>query len=249
MSPPLRYRSSSASHPGAVRPHNEDALHEDAQSGVWAVADGMGGHENGRWAADTVVSALAHAPLNGSPEADVQALADAAGQANAAIHAHAQARGATMGTTLAGLVCREGRAFAFWAGDSRVYRVRAGSIARLTRDHTAVQDLVDQGALRPEDAETHPMGHVLARAIGPEAQVAVDVVEEAVLPDDAFVLCSDGLIRVVEEREIAAAVASGDPAHAADGLVQAAVSRGAPDNVTVITVACEEATQLLGAGT
>lgn len=229
---------------GKVRANNEDSFCDRGEDGLWAVADGMGGHENGEWASAEVVQAMASVHLPARFEDACQIIASALHRANARIWEEASDRGIQMGSTAVVLYLR-GRQFAvFWVGDSRVYLLRGGTLHRLTRDHTQVQELIDRGMLGEAAAEGHPMAHILARAVGVEPSVEVDVITDEAWAGDVFLLCSDGLTGPVPEAAIAETLDLRDPAGAADRLVQRALDRGAPDNVTLVVVALDEATML-----
>ncbi|HZL00419.1 MAG TPA: protein phosphatase 2C domain-containing protein [Caulobacteraceae bacterium] len=245
MTPPgLRLVDAARTDPGRIRAVNEDSHAARPDQGLWAVADGMGGHENGQWASRTLVGALAEAVLSGDFEADSLKVADAIHAANAVIHAEAREAGKTMGTTAAALLVRDRRFAVLWAGDSRVYLLREGVLHHLTRDHTQVQDMVDRGMLTPEEAAHHPMSHVISRAVGVEASLEVDVIVDQAAVGDVFMLCSDGLYNVVGDPLIADVLGADRPARACERLVAAALAGGAPDNVTVIAVACDPITLL-----
>jgi serine/threonine-protein phosphatase Stp1 len=131
-----------------------------------------------------------------------------------------------------------------WVGDSRIYLRRADMLVPLTRDHSQVQEMVDRGLLSPEEAEDHPRGHVLARAVGVGARIAVDVVTDGVELGDRYLLCSDGLSGQVADPELSAMLGLPDQSEAIEALVARALDRGAPDNVTAILVGIQEATRL-----
>jgi serine/threonine protein phosphatase PrpC len=240
----LRFRTTSVTHTGLVRSANEDSFVAQEQAGVWAVADGMGGHVNGQWASAQVAEALRARSLAGEFDADVSALADAIQDANTLIFSTAESQGTRMGSTVVTLYLNGDRFVCLWAGDSRVYLLRDGVLHRMSRDHTQVEDLVERGLLSREDAAHHPMSHVLSRAVGVEEVVNLDAVSDTALPRDVFLLCSDGLTGLVSEDEIGERLAS-LPADAACGrLLELVLARGAPDNVTMVAVACEEMTSL-----
>jgi serine/threonine protein phosphatase PrpC len=240
----LRFRTASRTHVGLVRSHNEDSFVAHEQAGVWAVADGMGGHENGQWASSTVADGLSARALTGDFNADVDALADAVQQANALIFSTAEAQGKKMGSTVVALYLNGDRFVCLWAGDSRVYLLRDGVLHRMSRDHTQVEDLVERGLITPEEAAHHPMSHVLSRAVGVEEVVNLDAVSDVALPRDVFLLCSDGLTGLVSEDEICERLSSYPAPAACDRLLELVLERGAPDNVTMVAVACEEVTNL-----
>jgi serine/threonine-protein phosphatase Stp1 len=241
--PALRLVDAALSDPGKVRAANEDAFLAAGDRGLWLVADGMGGHANGAWASRTIVEQLSQASLSGDLESDVSATAGALHAANARIFGEAQASGQRMGSTAAALLVAAGRFAVLWVGDSRVYLLRAGTLHQLTRDHTQVQEMVDRGLLSREEAANHPMSHVISRAVGVEAAMEVDVIVDEAAPGDIFMLCSDGLSGVVSSAEIAEVLSGQRPRMACERLVATCLERGAPDNVTVIAVACEPATR------
>lgn len=218
---------------GRWREQNEDAARVDAESALLVVADGMGGHPCGdvasQVAADTVAQAAGDLRIS---------LGDALAGAHAAVlQAAEDGRGsAGMGTTC--VACRLGRdgLEVAWVGDSRAYRLRAGALEALTRDHSEVQLLVDQGALTPEQATRHPGRHMLARAlgVGPLERSEVDDRTLPAAPGDRVLLCSDGLTSELEDGQIEALVAAhpGDQ-DAVDALIGAALEAGGRDNITV----------------
>jgi len=244
MSVNFRVRSTCVTHTGLVRAANEDSalVREEAQ--VWVVADGMGGHANGQWASQTVVSAIRAATLKGEFEPDVNGLIDAIQAANSHIFQAAQETGRSMGSTAVALYLCGDQFACVGAGDSRIYLLRAGQLYLITRDHTQVQEMVDRGILTPEEAVNHPMSHVLSRAVGVQGELQLEATADQALPRDVFLLCSDGLTGVVSEPEIADRLSHFNGDAACGRLLDLVLSRGAPDNVTMIAVACEEATAL-----
>lgn len=224
---------------GHGRKGNEDALLCLPERGLWAVADGMGGHEAGEVASAMVVEALANV-------AATDGFAERLGRADVALQAvndslaaisRAQDQKRPMGSTVVALWIDEGRYACLWVGDSRAYRLRGGTIRQISRDHSLVQDLVEAGMLDEAQAEGHPNANVLTRAVGASSRFKVDRVEGEVAAGDKFVLASDGLTRLVTAEEILAAVTAHAPDAAADMLLELALRRGAPDNVTFIIVA------------
>ena len=236
----FRYLVGSLTHTGLVRKENEDNIAVHPDRGLWAVADGMGGHANGRWASAQIVAELAAAPLASDLDADCDSIADALADANAKIVAAAEAAGQTIGSTVVALRIAGRRYACLWAGDSRIYRMRDGRLRQLTRDHSQVEQLVQAGIIKPEEAESHPMANVITRAVGVAPDLALDVVEDEIVSGDSFLLCSDGLSKCLSDGEIAAIVATHPPGEACDALLAATLKRGAPDNVSVIVVRCED---------
>jgi len=240
----LRMEWHAETHEGRVRDHNEDALFASDRLGVWAVADGMGGHERGEWASAAIVDALRAVPDMDDFNDQVSQTAAAIHQANTAIFTEAKARDISMGTTVVAAVIRDTRFAIVWAGDSRAYVLRDGQLHQLSRDHTRVQELIDRGFLTPEQSAGHPMSHVLSRAVGVMEDVELEAVTDVMQPGDVFLLCSDGLYGVVGEDEIAAALNSMHIDDAARALVAKCLDNGAPDNVTVVLIKASEATVL-----
>ena len=225
-------------HVGLRRKLNEDAVLDCGDAGIWAVADGMGGHDAGEVASAMVVEALSRL----SPAASFDDLAEKAvtalHEANTALRdlARLGARDGTIGTTVVGLAIGDDRYRCFWAGDSRGYRVRDGRIAQLTRDHSLVQDLVDAGMIEADEAEGHPNANVVTRAVGATDVLRVDAVGGEVRGGDTFMLASDGLTRLVNEAELLAGLRGANLAKSADHFIELALARGAPDNVSFVIV-------------
>jgi len=221
---------------GLRRKVNEDSLLVRTDRGLWAVADGMGGHDAGDVASAKVTEALMSLPVVYNLDDLVENAVVALKRANHELIALAAANGTerTIGSTVVGLAIADGQYRCFWAGDSRAYRIRGDQIIQLTRDHSLVQDLVNAGMLGPEEAQDHPNANVITRAVGVAEELRVDTVSGDAKPGDQFLLASDGLTRMVEDTELVAELASSRPAEAADKLIETVLSRGAPDNVTFI---------------
>jgi serine/threonine protein phosphatase PrpC len=234
----FRLDSAGLSHVGLVRSANEDAVLTDAARGLFAVADGMGGHGHGDVAARIVTAALASKGGNGLAAAE---LVDSLREANSSIRDWAASRGIRqMGATAVVTVVNGKSATVAWAGDSRVYRFDSSGLAQVTRDHSVVQELVESGQLTAAEAERHPHAHMVTRAIGAADELEVELAETDLTPGGGLLLCSDGLTTCVEDREIAALLAAAPDASAAcRSLIDAALRRGAPDNVSVVVVRVE----------
>jgi serine/threonine protein phosphatase PrpC len=225
-----------ASHVGHVRSLNEDRFLVAPESGLFAVADGMGGHAAGDVASSAVVQALATiAPAGSAGDLLARAKAGIA-TANAEIQSVAQARGTVVGTTVAALPVFAPHFACLWSGDSRIYRVRDGRIAQLSHDHTEIQSLLDRGVLTPEEASAWPGRNAVTRAIGVQARPEIELDHGLLEPGDLFVLCSDGLTQHVADWEIFDLCAGVCAQAACDALVSLTLTRGARDNVTVVAV-------------
>ena len=241
---PLRIESWAKTHEGRVRARNEDSHVARDGDGLWAVADGMGGHEGGEWASGRIVEELEAIDTKGDFEAVCAAAAEAIRAANGSILAEARNRGKQMGSTVVALL-NQGTLYAIlWVGDSRAYLMRGGALAQLSRDHSQVQEMVARGLMKPEQAIGHPMGHILTRAVGVQADVEVDRLDGELQAGDIFLLCSDGLHGVVGDGEIAGHLAREAPGEALEHLVELTLAKGAPDNVTAIAIWVSEPTLL-----
>jgi serine/threonine-protein phosphatase Stp1 len=223
-------------HVGLRRKVNEDSLLARTERGLFAVADGMGGHEAGDVASAMVVDALRQLPIVYGLDQLVESAIGALHHVNRELIelAHADDRTRTIGTTVVGLAIAEGQFRCFWAGDSRAYRLRGGQIRRLSRDHSLVQDLVDAGMLKSEDAEKHESANIITRAVGVAEELQVDSSAGEAEPGDLFLLASDGLTRLVNDEELLEALSSAQPENAADNLIDMVLARGAPDNVSIV---------------
>lgn len=237
------WRSWAVTHAGAVRTNNEDALVARPEAGLWAVADGAGGHEHGEVASGMLAETLGSLP-NDLDGADLMAkVRTSVLETHMTLRARADEEAAQTGgpvviaSTLVVLLA-SGQHFAcLWAGDSRAYLLRAGALTRLTRDHSLVQALVDQGALTEEQAEHHPHANVITRAVGADgADPELDKVTGVAETGDRYLLCSDGLTKTLDEASIGRVLAGDNPA---ERLVAAALDRRASDNVTAVVVAFE----------
>jgi len=225
-------------HVGLKRKLNEDSVLGLTEKGLWAVADGMGGHEAGEVASAKVVEALGQLPEGQHPEELAELAVKALQRVNQELMelAFDGLEQKTIGSTVVGLAIGDGQYRCFWAGDSRAYRIRDGGIAQLSRDHSLVQDLIAAKMLEPEDAESHPNANVITRAVGASEDLKVDTVGGVAFSGDIFILGSDGLTRVVSQVEILAALYSKPIEEAADALLEQVLERGAPDNVSFVIV-------------
>jgi protein phosphatase len=239
MSDPV-IRAGSASDVGLQRARNEDSFVMRPEVGLWAVADGMGGHGYGDVASRMAIDALKGLAAAPSGEALLEAVERAVLSANHDMRAFAERQGhQVMGTTLVALLIFRDHFACLWCGDSRAYLLRAGVLRQLTRDHSEMQDLVDRGVLEPHEAKLWPRRGVLTRALGAMEAPELDLISDRWAPGDVFLLCSDGLTTHCEDSDIAAALAGDDPQAVCDDLIALTLQRGASDNVTAIVLRCE----------
>jgi serine/threonine protein phosphatase PrpC len=222
-----------ATDPGRQRRGNEDALF--AAPPYFAVADGMGGAQAGEVASGIAMDLFAHSmPDDGSAE---ERLSTVAQVANARIHelSRSDRDRAGMGTTIAAVHVGDDEVAVAHVGDSRAYRLRDGVLEPLTRDHSLVQALIDQGRLTEEEAAHHPQRSIITRALGPEPSVEVETRTYRAAPGDVFLLCSDGLTSMVDDDTVARIIAAaGGLEAAARKLIDAANAAGGRDNITVV---------------
>ena len=219
---------------GSVREHNEDSYL--VKTPLFVVADGMGGHEAGEVASNIAVTTMeAHAPKSTSPEA----LAAAVIKANEAVLRGAQDGTGKpgMGTTLTAAFVFEDEATIAQVGDSRAYLLHDGQLQRITRDHSLVADLIEQGRLTEAEARFHPQRSVITRALGSDPHMQPDLYTLHVEEGDRLLLCSDGLCSMISDEDIEEILLDNPaPAHACDALVEEAIIAGGLDNVTVIVI-------------
>jgi serine/threonine protein phosphatase PrpC len=238
----LTFTSSSATHTGMVRQLNEDSLICRDGVGLWAVADGMGGHQAGDVASRQVTESLANVSSSRSIDDLLCATKGAINDANMKlIGMAAQYKGDRVpGSTVVALLIQGATAFVVWAGDSRIYRSRQGQVEQITKDHSHVQELVDQHLISPEEAHSHPMSNVITRAVGIDGSLELDCLQLAVRDGDRFLLCSDGLSRLLTLEEIQGLMQTEEIEESVQSLLHTALVRGAPDNVSIISVECRE---------
>jgi len=223
---------------GQVRVRNEDTMAVEPSEGLVVVADGMGGAPSGDLASSLAVQEVTGALKEG------EGMSEAVLRANQRIRDMTEAQPilAGMGTTVTALQVSSttGRFSVGHVGDSRAYLLTAGTFTQITRDHTMVRDMVDAGRIPASAEREHPLNHILSRALGTEDEVEVDLIEGETQAGDCFLLCSDGLVKVMEDEEMEEWVRRivGEPVEdLVVGMVEEANRRGAPDNVTVALLA------------
>jgi serine/threonine-protein phosphatase Stp1 len=223
---------------GKKRQVNEDALLDEPERAVWAVADGMGGHESGDVASRMAVAALLSCADMDDVDAAIDAFSGALERTNVELLQIAAGgdRPRTIGTTVVALTIRQARFGCVWAGDSRCYLIRERQIEQLTQDHSLVQDLVRSGMLAPDEAESHPDANVITQAVGASRDLRLDRVSGEARAGDHFVLVSDGVTRKLSDDELCVLVASRNPHQAAQEIERIVLERGAPDNLTAVIV-------------
>ena len=230
------FDAGSATDPGKVRPRNEDSHLVRTDAGLWAVADGMGGHEAGDVASQLIVKALDTITASGSASELLEETERRILLANRQIIEMSRQRGgAVIGSTVAILLISDDHYACLWAGDSRLYLARRDTIRQLSRDHTELEEMLASGAVNAEEAKNWP-NNVITRAVGVQDNPELEIVTGALEDCDIFVLCSDGLTKHVTDDEILQCVSSHGAQTSSATLVHLALERGGHDNVTVIVV-------------
>lgn len=230
----MRMQCWAASHPGSVRVRNEDAYLCRPEIGLFAVADGVGGCADGGSASRQVVGALQNLPDDILPAGLLSAVRSSLDGAHQRLLAVGLDGTEQSATTVVILLLDGDHLACLWAGDSRAYLVREGRLHRLTSDHSVVGEMLRAGKLTETQAERHPKGHIITRAIGAESKDRlVDKAIGFIEPGDRILLCTDGLSKVVAPNELADLVAGPNPAAA---LVSAALAKRARDNVTALVI-------------
>lgn len=225
-------------HQGLVRTSNQDSWL--AESALYGVADGMGGHRGGETASRVALEVFRNAVGKKKPGED--ALRRAVEAANRRVYEMSLQDESLqgMGTTMSVLWTRKDRLLIAHVGDSRVYRFRAGELVQITDDHSFVAELVRKNVITPEMAKSHPHRNIITRAVGVDPVVEVDVLEQTMEPGDIWLVCSDGLHGMVEDAEIQQILAEMDLDEAAERLLSRSLENGGYDNVTLVLIGCEE---------
>ena len=241
--PQFHLVSGAATHVGCVRKLNEDSYLDRADLGLWAVADGMGGHDAGDHASQLTIAGLDQIPLPTSAPAFLSSVKSALHSANAELRHEAAARGPgrIIASTVVTLLAYGQHYACVWAGDSRLYRLRDEALQQISRDHSHVQEMVDNQLLSAQEARNHPYSNVVTRAVGATDELELETCHDRLRSGDLFLLCSDGLTKEVEEAEIRAILMRESLFDAPYALIEAAIARGASDNVTVVAVQCRAA--------
>lgn len=233
------------------RPTNEDYCHAETliiqgeETGFFAVADGMGGHNKGEVASKMAIDKLKtyvfrHLEDNAEGVGDLKImLSRAFYETNKLVYekANKEEQFAGMGTTLIAAIINSNNLIVANVGDSRAYVFREDTLHQLTVDNSYVQELVKQGVIKPEDARTHPQKNVITRAVGTDKSVRVDFYQKKLQKKDVVILCSDGLTNMVDDSEIQNILRTCiNPQNCCDSLVELANKKGGKDNITIVCV-------------
>ena len=233
------WRSAARTDTGKVRARNEDAFLAQPEQGLWVVADGMGGHQNGALASRLIVESLAE-PSEGDLQQRLAELRKRLHDLNRRLGQELTVTAAqpdpVIGSTVVALLIEDDRAACIWAGDSRCYLWRGSRLYQLSRDHSLLQQLIDEQRLSPAEAARHPAAHALTRAIGASEELKLEILELDVLPGDAFLLCSDGLYQGLSADALGAALNLPSPLLALNRLFQQALDGPARDNLSAVVI-------------
>lgn len=225
-------------HRGGVRQQNEDAIFSSPSAGVWVVADGMGGHQGGEVASRIVCNSVERSVIAAGYNYTPQLLEQTIHTANQKIldHAAENMKSGTMGTTVVALHINDSDYSIFWAGDSRAYLLRSGQLHQLSRDHSQVEEMVERGLLHASEAESHPLSHIITRAVGVGSPLLIDRVDGKLVTDDIILLCSDGISKEFTSTEILNFIQEGNAEEACLAIQHAALVKKSKDNVSCIIV-------------
>lgn len=228
--------SASRTDTGKVRELNEDSVFDRPDRGIFAVADGMGGHTAGEVASGMLVEALAKIRTPPRLSELVEFAEYHILEVNKHLFDYGQSNQQITGSTIVALLVSEDCCAYLWAGDSRLYRLRDGSLEQLTTDHTQTELYIEQGLIDRADAEKFSSRNRITRAVGASPDLILDVEVAELISGDRFLLCSDGLDKHLRHAEIEEAMKQGTPQDVSDTLITQTLERGANDNVTVCIV-------------
>lgn len=231
----LRY--SAKTHVGRVREVNEDSILALPEAGIWLVADGMGGHDAGDFASQMIVDTVSMIPDGLGAAERMRWVRSAIHKAHKHIRHEANDRGsATIGATVVALIFAPQSFVAFWAGDSRLYRLRNGELDLISMDHSAVAPLVESGQLTWDEAERLPEANVITRAVGVGDELELSKIRGDVIQGDRFLICSDGLSRYYGLADLQRILVSQPIETVVEVLLEGALEAGGADNISVIVV-------------
>lgn len=234
----LQFASTEVTHAGSVREVNEDSVLSKKESGLWVVADGMGGYEAGDVASKMLVDALDEITLGDSITSNIENIEQTVLDVNQQIieHSNLVFEGRVFGSTVVLVYLYENLGFVFWAGDSRLYRLRDNVLKKITRDHSQLQEMLDSNLLLPEEIENYPDHNIITRAVGAEETLMLDFLVFNIKEDDKFLLCSDGLYNAVNDIQVQSILNNGSIHLNSKQLIEAALENGASDNVSFILI-------------
>lgn len=229
------WAAAASTHAGLRRRVNEDSVLALPEAGMFVVADGMGGHHAGDFAANAITEALALVSSRADLVERVDQVDDLLASVNGRLRTHAitNCGGRTVGSTVVTFLSNGEVGVALWAGDSRLYRLRGAELVQITRDHNPIAELVDDGVITEQTARARETS-IITRAVGGEQHLNLDIAVFDVCPNDVFLLCSDGLYRELADAEIGHLLVGECVDETVRRLIDACLARGARDNVSVV---------------
>ena len=234
----IHWVSAARSDTGRKRKVNEDAIFVSDTQALWCVADGMGGHKRGDAASQLVAFTMGKLPPQQHLPDIVEEIDSGLQSAHKLLYRESNKDGQIIGSTVVAAAAVDDLLAILWAGDSRAYLFRDGRSYALTRDHTQLETLIDQGEVLPEDVVGHPAGRVVTRAVGAAEDLVLDIEVVKVQIGDWVLLCSDGLGKHVRDDELIEFFSHPDePDQVADALLTTVLERGASDNISVVVMA------------
>ena len=238
---PLSWLSYGITDVGKVRKHNEDSMLERPEAGMWVVADGMGGHAAGDVASQMIVNSLKKVHEGISLDRYIDDIEDRLIEVNKKLieKANESTKRTTIGSTVVAMLAYDKYCVYFWAGDSRLYRLRNSELRQMTTDHSQVEQYVEQGLITREEAAVHPHGNMITRAVGATQNFFLDMDIQEMKKGDRYLLCSDGLTKHTEDFEFQEMLTKGTAEEICKEMIELTLSRGAGDNVTAIVIDIE----------
>ena len=234
----LSWHSYGITNVGKIREYNEDSLLQRSEAGMWAVADGMGGHHAGDVASQMIVNTLDKVHKGQPLHRFIDDIENRLILVNEKLIKKADESyiPITIGSTVAIMVACGHFCVYLWAGDSRLYRQRDGELRQLTTDHSQVQHYIELGLINPAEASKHPHRNIITRAVGATKKFFLDMDIQEIRPSDRYLLCSDGLTKHVMDAEIEDILREGATEVICWELIELTLLRGASDNVTAIII-------------
>ena len=234
----LSWHSYGITNVGKIREYNEDSLLQRSEAGMWAVADGMGGHHAGDVASQMIVNTLDKIHQGQPLDRFIDDIENRLILVNEKLIKKADESyiPITIGSTVAIMVAYSRFCVYLWAGDSRLYRQRDGELRQLTTDHSQVQHYIELGLINPEEATKHPHRNIITRAVGATKKFFLDMDIQEMRRGDRYLLCSDGLTKHVVDAELADILYDGSTERICWELIELTLLRGASDNVTAIII-------------
>lgn len=240
----MLFKSAAQTDCGKVREKNEDSFINYPDRKIWAVADGMGGHDNGELASRMIIEALADIRLANDFDERIKQVTAALRQVNRALTQDKTIiqglQPSIIGSTVVVLLLEEHRMACIWAGDSRCYLFRNRNLYQVTKDHALWQELVDNDGLSIEQAQSQEGSFALTRAVGADKELSLGIVEMETMAGDKFLLCSDGVYQYITYDLLYQAVTKPSPSLAIDSLFHSVLATQAKDNLTAILVSSYE---------